>query len=694
MKDDGIVDTDRDVTVGDTDCDVTVGYSNCDVTVSDNEPADVPKCDPMNLFARNRPDPVFTDDDEYQIERTLGVINLKWRIRCHSYPINNRGFGQHDAVLQQMTQGDERDKHLMQVLSHVVSQSTAVSQVCKMMMISMLRKRITKKKVMVNQVTVMKSLVNATSDNPLQNYEPVTLKLLDADDDLPIKKEQIDEPSTVLQEVKVHVQSGTKQGVEIIEISSESDNVVSSDHNTCDKEEKVHEKDTEKRKPDEKCDVITDDDNEKSDVLEDVGEKHDVITKEKDAEKHDVPDEVGKSGVGKKWDVITEEKDDEKCDVPDDVGNSDVGEKHDGKYTEKSKPDEEVGKGNVVKKNDGITNNDNKKSYVPGVGDKGDVITEEKDAEKHDVPDDVGNSDVGKKHDGKDTEKSKPDEEVGKGNVVKKNDGITNNDNEKSYVPGVGDNGDVITEEKDDEKCNVPPEVGNGNVEKDTEDMDSDVGNKDMEILDAADKKDVGKSMVTHEEDTEKHEEVRKADVKKDSEDVENDVGNKSMEILDGADKKDVGKSMVTHVEDNEKCKEVRKADVCEKCHGITDEEVQSDVGNKSMEILDAADKKDVGKSMGTKENNKEPNVDTSAGPDSQLKPIVITLEKCDVITEQVQVEEDKCDVSESEERDVIKEKCDVMTPATAEENESKNITKPDDSCSSRAEKKTGSSDS
>ena len=65
MKDDGIVDTDRDVTVGDTDRDVTVGYSDHDVTVSDNEPADVPKHDPMNLFARNRPDPVFTADDEY-----------------------------------------------------------------------------------------------------------------------------------------------------------------------------------------------------------------------------------------------------------------------------------------------------------------------------------------------------------------------------------------------------------------------------------------------------------------------------------------------------------------------------------------------------------------------------------------------------------------------------------------------------
>ena len=119
MNDDGVVDT---------GCDVTVGYSDCDVTVSDNE-CDVPKCDPMNLFARNRPDSVFTDDDDYQIERTPGVFDLKWRIRLNSYPVNNRGFGQHDAVLQQMTQGDKHDKHLMQVLCDVVRQSTAVSSV-------------------------------------------------------------------------------------------------------------------------------------------------------------------------------------------------------------------------------------------------------------------------------------------------------------------------------------------------------------------------------------------------------------------------------------------------------------------------------------------------------------------------------------------------------------------------------------
>ena len=334
MEDDG----NRDVTAGaDTDRDVTVGYSDRDVTVSD---ADVPKRDPMNLFARNRPDPVFTDDDDYRIERTPGVIDPKWRIRTNSYPIDNRGFGQHDAVLQQMTQGDERDKQLMQVLSHVVSQSTAASSVqndeeeyveeedyeeesngksgqsykviCgngeetsedksnsnddgdqndseevsatsayesaneKVSDKGHPQKRdetlqatkcdvtpekhdvthdaddglksqkhdgtttleaqkrdatttlepivITPDQVVtdsiidlsgqvlidantgnaynINDVDVSQFtdvfIVNATSDNPLQNYQPVTLKLLDADDVLPIKKEQIDQPSVVL----------------------------------------------------------------------------------------------------------------------------------------------------------------------------------------------------------------------------------------------------------------------------------------------------------------------------------------------------------------------------------------------------------------------------------------------------------------------------------------------------------------
>ena len=148
-------------------------------------------------------------------------------------------------------------------------------------------------------------IVNATSDNPLQNYQPVTPKLLDADDVLPIKKsEQIDQPSVVLQEVKVHVQNGKNQGVDIIiEISSESDNVSSEKREVADEvrksdgitEEKDAEKrdesesdgkETEKGKPDQevgkdnvvkKRDGITDNDNEKSDV----GENRDVITEEK-----------------------------------------------------------------------------------------------------------------------------------------------------------------------------------------------------------------------------------------------------------------------------------------------------------------------------------------------------------------------------------------------------------------------------
>ena len=459
MEDDG----NHDVTAGvDTDCDVTVGYSDRDVTVSDADvpkrdvtvsDADVPKRDPMNLFARNRPDPVFTDDDDYRIERTPGVIDPKWRIRTNSYPIDNRGFRQHDAVLQQITQGDERDKHLMQVLSHVVSQSTAVSSVqndeeeyveeedyeeesngesgqsykvisgngegtsedksnsnddgdqndseegsatsayesanenvsdkghpqkrdetlqateCDVTpekhdvthdeddgLKSQKRDGTTTLKAQKRDATITLEpivitpdqvvtdsiidlsgqvlidantsnayniddvdvsqftdvfIVNATSDNPLQNYQPVTLKLLDADDVLPIKKEQIDQPSVVLQEVKVHVQNGKNQGVEIIEISSESYNVSS--------------------------------------------------------EKRDVADEVGKS------DGITEEKDAEKRDKSE----------SDGKETEKRKPDEEVGKGNVVEKRDGITDNDNEKSDV---GKNHDVITEEKCdvVEKHD----------------------------------------------------------------------------------------------------------------------------------------------------------------------------------------------------------------------------------------------------------------------------------------------------------------------
>ena len=456
-------DIDLDQIGVDNDCDVTVGYSDVseekhdvtggkddagekhDVTVSDNE-CDVPKHNPMDLFARNRPDPVFTGDDDYRIDRTPGVFDPKWRIRLNSYPVDNRGFGQHDAVLQRMQQEDENDRHLMQVLSDVVSQSAAVSSVenddeeyveeedyeedingeqghsyevisgngdgmsqdnsnsndagnesisqqgsssttsayeseterdvngqkppqkrdethvedrpplpdsglksqerdgttapteihdVPDVDESMLATAdgqpnpivITPEKVVTEHDSIVDLsrqiiidaktgnayniddvdvsqftdvfIVNATTDNPLQNYEQVTLKLLDVDDVPPIKKEQTDEPAAVLQEVQVHVQNGKKQGVEIIEISSESDNVVSSDQNTCDVTV-TEEKDAEKSDvQEEKLDVTKDKDGdgEKRDVTvteekDDVGEKRDVsVTEEKDAEKSDVPKE-------------------------------------------------------------------------------------------------------------------------------------------------------------------------------------------------------------------------------------------------------------------------------------------------------------------------------------------------------------------------------------------------------------------
>ena len=105
-------------------------------------------------------------------------------------------------------------------------------------------------------------------------------------------------------------------------------------------------------------------------------------------------------------------------------------------------------------------------------------------------------------------------------------------------------------------------------------------------------------------------------------------------------EKRDVRHEVGMEEDDTEKHEEVRKAAVGEKCHGITNEAVESDVGKKNMEILDAAD---VGK-----ENNKEP--DAVLGRD--------------VITEQVQVQEDKLDVT---------------TPAEEKDAEKSNITKPDE---------------
>ena len=192
---------------------------------------------------------------------------------------------------------------------------------------------------------------------------------------------------------------------------------------------------------------------------------------------------------------------------------------------------------------------------------------------------------------------------------------------------------------------------------------------KFMEILDAADRKDVGESMVTDEENTEKCEEVGKADVGKKcdgitDEEVESDVGNKNLENHDAADKKEIPN-------DEEK-------DAVQK-------DVQSDVDDKSIENLDAENKKekgDVGESMETKENNKEPDVDSSkqCAVQEQEDKHDVGDEKCDVITKEVQevqeqedkhdVGNEKCDVineevqevqEQDDKRDVGDEKCDVI---------------------------------
>ena len=225
--------------------------------------------------------------------------------------------------------------------------------------------------------------------------------------------------------------------------------------------------------------------------------------------------------------------------------------------------------------------------------------------------------------------------------------------------------------------------------------MESDVGKKSMEILDAADvgkenNKEpdavLGRDVITEqvqvqedkhdvmtpaeEKDTEKSnitkpDEVRKSDVGKENNKEPDSVLGRDViteqvqvqedkhDVMTPAEEKDTEKSNIT------KPDEVGKSDVIE---------VESDVGKKSMvQILDA---EDVGK-----ENNKEPDVNTSA-----------VLGKHDVITEQVQVQEDKRDVT---------------TPAEEKDAEKSNITKPDEVRKSdvseierRSEKKTNSSDS
>ena len=48
-------------------------------------------------------------DDQYRVDKTPGIIDERWRIKCNSYPVDNRGFGQHRNILNQMQGRDTRD---------------------------------------------------------------------------------------------------------------------------------------------------------------------------------------------------------------------------------------------------------------------------------------------------------------------------------------------------------------------------------------------------------------------------------------------------------------------------------------------------------------------------------------------------------------------------------------------------------
>ena len=77
--------------------------------------------DKMNLFNRDRKVLFHTSDDEYRVDKAPGIIDKRWRIKCNSYPVDNRGFGQHRDVLNKMQGGDTRDKNLIQILHDVIN---------------------------------------------------------------------------------------------------------------------------------------------------------------------------------------------------------------------------------------------------------------------------------------------------------------------------------------------------------------------------------------------------------------------------------------------------------------------------------------------------------------------------------------------------------------------------------------------
>ena len=76
--------------------------------------------DKMNLFNHDRMVLFHTSDHEFQVDNTPGLIDKRWRIKCNSYPVDNRGFGQHRDVLDKMEGGDARDKNLIQILHDVI----------------------------------------------------------------------------------------------------------------------------------------------------------------------------------------------------------------------------------------------------------------------------------------------------------------------------------------------------------------------------------------------------------------------------------------------------------------------------------------------------------------------------------------------------------------------------------------------
>ena len=98
---------------------------NCDVNNSEvfNHSG---KCDINNS---EESDVNSEDPDAYRIDNTPGFLDCRWRIQNNVYPVNNRGFGRHKKMLEEMENtGNGRDQELLQVLSDVTS--TVSRQVC------------------------------------------------------------------------------------------------------------------------------------------------------------------------------------------------------------------------------------------------------------------------------------------------------------------------------------------------------------------------------------------------------------------------------------------------------------------------------------------------------------------------------------------------------------------------------------